>query len=328
MKIVVLDGYTLNPNDLNWSPLQALGETVIYDRTPPELVLDRCKGANVVITNKVVFDEAILAQLPHLQYIGVSATGYNVVDMMAAQKRGIVVTNVPAYGSDSVAQHTFALLLALTNHVYPHAQSVAKGNWAKATDWCYWEHSLTALSGKTMGIIGLGDIGTKVAMIARAFNMNILVHTRTPSTESSYLSFVDLPTLFEQSDFISLHLPLTQDNAGFVNANLLACMKKTAYLINTARGGLIHEQDLADALNAGKIAGVALDVLSTEPPKPNNPLLTAKNCLITPHNAWASREARQTLMDILVANVQAFLQGEAQNVVSIQRTLRLTDANA
>ena len=300
MKIVVLDGFTLNPGDLTWD---ALGEATIYDRTPPELVVDRARDAEILLTNKCVVDRQAIAQLPKLRYIGVMATGYNVVDIAAARERRIVVTNVPAYSTRSVAQHAFALLLELTQHVGHHAGTIER--WPKSADYCYWDFPLVELAGLTMGIIGHGHIGREVEKLARAFGMNVLVHRG-----------VDLEVLLRSSDVVSLHCPLTPATEGLINASRLALMKPTAFLINTGRGGLVVEQDLADALNAGKIAGAGLDVLSTEPPRSDNPLLMAKNCLITPHLAWATRASRERLMRAVVKNIQAFLAGAPENQVS------------
>ena len=303
MKIVVLDGFTLNPGDLSWD---TLGDATIYDRTTPELVVERTRDAEILLTNKCVVDRQAIAQLPKLRYIGVMATGYNVVDIAAARERRIVVTNVPAYSTRSVAQHAFALLLELTQHVGHHAGTIER--WPKSADYCYWDFPLVELAGLTMGIIGHGHIGCEVEKLARAFEMNVLIHTRT--------SGVDLDTLFRQGDVVTLHCPLTPATQGLVNAGRLALMKPTTFLINTSRGGLVVEQDLADALNAGRLAGAGLDVLSTEPPRPNNPLLTAKNCLITPHLAWATRASRERLMCAVVKNIQAFLADAPENQVS------------
>jgi len=300
MKIVVLDGFTLNPGDLTWD---ALGNATIYDRTPPELVVERARDAEILLTNKCVVDRQAIAQLPKLRYIGVMATGYNVVDIAAARERRIVVTNVPAYSTRSVAQHAFALLLELTQHVGHHAGTIER--WPKSADYCYWDFPLVELAGLTMGIIGHGHIGREVEKLARAFEMNVLVRRG-----------VDLEMLLRSSDAVSLHCPLTPATQGLVNAAWLALMKPTAFLINTGRGGLVVEQDLADALNAGKIAGAGLDVLSTEPPRSDNPLLMAKNCLITPHLAWATRASRERLMRAVVKNIQAFLAGAPENQVS------------
>ena len=315
MKIVVLDGYTMNPGDLSWKPLEALGECAIYDRTPPERVVERAAGAEVVLTNKVVLDGAVMARLPAIKYIGVLATGYNVVDTAAARERGIVVTNVPAYSTRSVAQLVMALVLELAHHVGDHSRGVHEGRWTRSPDFAYWDWPLVELDGLVMGIVGFGQTGRAVADLARAFGMRVLVHTRTP-TAGPGVEFVDLATLLRRSDVVSLHCPLTPETEGLVNAKRLALMKPTAFLINTSRGPVVNERDLAEALNTGRIAGAGLDVLSTEPPKADNPLLGAKNCFITPHFAWATRAARERMMKTVVANVRAFLAGRPQNVVN------------
>ncbi|MCX5648287.1 MAG: D-2-hydroxyacid dehydrogenase [Planctomycetota bacterium] len=315
MKIVVLDGYTMNPGDLSWEDLEGLGECTVYERTPPESVVERAAGAEVVLTNKVVLDGAVMARLPALKYIGVLATGYNVVDTAAARERGIVVTNVPAYSTRSVAQLVMALVLELAHHVGHHARTVREGRWTASKDFAYWDWPLVELEGLVMGIVGFGRTGRAVAELARAFGMRVLVHARTPTAEPG-VEFVDLATLLRRSDVVSLHCPLTPETEGLVNAKRLALMKPTAFLINTSRGPVVNERDLADALNSGRIAGAGLDVLSTEPPKADNPLLAAKNCFITPHFAWATRAARERMMKTVVANVRAFLAGRPQNVVS------------
>lgn len=317
MRIVVLDGHTLNPGDLSWAELRALGECEIHDRTPPEEVVARARDAEILLTNKAVVDRVAIERLPRLRFIAVLATGYNVVDVEAARQRGIPVSNVPAYGTASVAQHTMALLLELTQGAGRHAQGVREGRWSSHPDWCYWEQPLIELNGLTMGIVGYGRIGRAVARLAAAFGMKLLVHTRTPPGEPSEgLAFVSLETLLRQSDVVSLHCPLTPETNQLVNAERLAWMKPTAFLLNTSRGPLIDEPALAAALNAGRLAGAGLDVLSVEPPPPDNPLLTARHCLITPHHAWATRAARARLMQVVVANVRAFLDGQPQNVVN------------
>jgi glycerate dehydrogenase len=314
MKIIVLDGYTLNPNDLSWAHLAKLGDLTVYDRTPADKIIERAANAEILIVNKVVISAQHIAALPKLSYIGILATGYNNIDVVAAKKRGITVCNVRNYGTATVAQHVFSLLLTLTNHAESYAAD-ARQNWAKASDWTYWHNPLMELSGKTMGIIGFGNIGSQVAKIAQAFGMKTISTTEKQTPQ--YLDEkVGLGTLLLESDVISLHCPLSEDTKELMNIRTLSLMKPTAFLINTARGGLIHEQDLADALNKGVIAGAGLDVLTQEPPSPNNPLLTAKNCFITPHQAWASFEARQRLMDLAVANVEAFLAGQPINSVS------------
>ena len=317
MKIVVLDGYTLNPGDLTWDELNSLGDCEIHDRTPPQEVLARAADAEIVLTNKTVLTREQIQSLPKLKYIGVLATGTNIVDAVAARERNIPVTNVPAYGTRSVAQMTFALLLELTQSVGHHAQTVRERRWTRSVDWSYWDGSLIELDGLTMGIIGFGRIGRAVAGLGIAFGMNVLASSRSrPQQPPQNISFVDLESLFRKSDVISLHCPLTPETNQLVNAERLSWMRPTALLLNTSRGPLIDEQALADALNAGKIAGAGLDVLSIEPPPTDNPLLRAKNCLVTPHIAWATRAARSRLMQIAVANVRAFLDGRLQNVVN------------
>ncbi|MBY5993011.1 D-2-hydroxyacid dehydrogenase [Ferrimonas balearica] len=317
MKLVVLDGASLNPGDLDWSPLATLGQWHCHEHTTPEQVVERAQGAEVLFTNKVVLDRATLAALPSLKYIGVLATGVNVVDLAAAAERGILVTNAPAYGPESVAQMAIAHLLHHSSAVAEHHQAVAEGQWCRATQFCFWNRPLMALAGKRFGVMGFGAIGQAAARMARGFNMEVLVHTRTPIAELPQgYRWVDQATLFSEADVVSLHCPQTEANTGFVDAALLATMKPSALLINTARGGLVNEADLADALNRGVIAGAGLDVLSTEPPSPDNPLLSAKHCVITPHNAWATREARQNLLDIVVANLHAYLAGDPVNRVN------------
>lgn len=313
--IVVTDGYTLNPGDLSWEPIEAMGALTVYDRTKPEEIVERCAAAAIVLTNKVPFNEATINQLPKLRMIGVTATGYNIIDMQAAAKKGIVVCNVPAYGTASVAQHTIALLLELTNQVGKHAASVAAGEWVKSPDFSYQKSPVTELAGKTLGIVGWGNIGQQTARIAQALGMDILYYNPAKK-ENAFAPWAPLPELFAKSDFISLHCPLKPENTGFVNNELIKVMKRSACIINTARGPLINEQQLASALNNGVIAGAALDVLSTEPPPADNPLLSAKNCIITPHNAWISKEARMRVLDVTIDNVAAFLKGSPVNEVS------------
>ncbi len=316
MKIVILDGYTLNPGDLDWSALAALGELTVYDRTPPELTVERTAGASIVLTNKTPLPRPVIEALPDLKFIGVLATGYNVVDVASAKERGIPVTNVPGYGAPAVAQHVFALLLELTQRTGLHSDSVRAGEWARSVDWCYWRTPLVELSGLTMGVVGYGAIGRAVARIAQAFGMKVIAATRTPRADESGVTFTSVDDLFGRADVVSLHCPLTPETEGLVNAARLATMKPAAFLINTGRGPLIVEQDLADALRNAVIAGAAVDVLSTEPPAADNPLLTAPHCLITPHLAWAARASRQRLMDAVVENVRAFLAGAPVNVVN------------
>ncbi len=318
MKIVVLDGLTLNPGDNPWSEVEALGEFTVYDRTAPEKIMERAGQAEIVVTNKTLLRDETLIRLPRLRLIAVTATGYNVVDVAAAGRLGIPVVNVPEYGSASVAQHAISLLLELTNRVGLHADEVQSGAWQNAPDFSFTRSPLIELAGKRFGVIGFGRIGQQTARIAHALGMEILVRNHRPKDSPSDLPVtrVDLPELFATADVVSLHCPLTNDNGGFVNARVLSSMKRTAFLVNTARGALINEWDLAEALQAGTIAGAALDVLSVEPPAPENPLLTAPRCIITPHNAWATLEARQRLMSATAANIRAFLDGTPTNVVN------------
>ncbi len=318
MKIVVLDGYTLNPGDLSWDRLHPLGEVTVFDHTPFHQTVERAKGAEVIFTNKTPLGEAELSQLDGLKYIGVLATGYNVVDVDAAKKRNIIVTNIPTYGTKSVAQMTFALILEMTQHVQHHSEAVHNGEWTNSRDFCFWKYPLTELEGKTMGILGFGRIGQSVADIAQAFGLKVLGYDSFRSDQSGRKDFkwAELDELLAQSDIISLHCPLFAETKGIINKNSLSRMKKTALLVNTSRGPLIIEEDLAEALNEGIIAGAGLDVLSVEPPKAENPLLKAKNCLITPHISWATKEARARLMDIAVDNIEAFLAGSPVNVVN------------
>jgi len=317
MKIVILDGFTLNPGDLSWDGLKSLGDCAIYDRTSPDEVVKRAADAELVLTNKTVLTREQINRLPKLKYIGVLATGYNIVDVAAARERGVPVTNVPTYGTRSVAQMTFALLLELTQHVGHHAQTVNEGRWARSPDFCYWDYPLMELDGLTMGIVGFGRIGRTVADLAVAFGMKVLAHSRTiPQKKLQNIDFVDLARLFRTADVVSLHCPLTTETKHLVNAERLLSMKPTAFLLNTSRGPLIDELALAKALNSDQIAGAAVDVLEVEPPRADNPLFTAKNCLITPHIAWATRSARARLMATAVANAKAFLDGKLQNVVN------------
>ncbi len=316
MRIVVLDGFTLNPGDLSWSELKSLGDCDIYDRSPPPAVVTRAADAEIVLTNKTVLNREQILALPKLKYIGVLATGYNIVDVTVARERNIPVTNVPSYGTQSVAQHTFSLLLELTQHVGHHAQTVRQGRWTKCPDFCYWDYPLVELAGLTIGLIGFGRIGKAVGELAMAFGMNVLATGSTPKPSSGRVEFVELETLFRESDVVSLHCPLTARTKNLVNKEALARFKPTAFLLNTSRGPLIDDQALAEALNAGQIAGAAVDVLSVEPPPADNPLLSAKNCIVTPHIAWATSAARARLMQIAVANIRAFLNGKPENVVN------------
>jgi glycerate dehydrogenase len=310
--IVVLDGYTLNPGDLRWDDLKTLGDLIIYGRTMPEQVIERAQNADIVLVNKVVLDEPILARLPRLRCICVLATGYNNIDAAACRARDIRVCNAPGYGPDSVAQHVFALLLEMTNAVGHYSVDVAQGGWRRSPDWCYGHAAMPGLSDMTLGLYGWGDIGRRVGAIGRAFGMKLLVHTRTPGPDAY---FVDWPTLLRESDVISLHAPLTAENKQLINCSALAQMKPDARLINTARGGLVDEAALAEALRNGHLAGAALDVLSAEPPGEDNPLIGAPRCIVTPHQAWAARNARARLMAMTAENVQAFLNGSPVNVV-------------
>lgn len=317
MKIVVLDGFALNPGDLSWNNLKSLGECQIYDRSRPEEVFDRINNAEIIITNKVVINKPLIDSLPELRYIGITATGYNVVDVPAASQRDIVVTNIPAYSTDSVAQLVFSHILNVANRIELHTSSVKEGQWSKNPDFTYWIAPQVELAGKVLGIVGFGRIGRKVAEIGHAFGMKVIFCNRSQVFEyQEDIIRKDLAEVFATSDFVSLNCPLTVENSSFVNQKLLQTMKPTAVLINTGRGGLINEKDLADALNSGLIAAACLDVLSTEPPIAQNPLISAKNCFITPHIAWATIEARQRLIDITVDNVRSFLNGCPQNVVT------------
>ena len=317
MKLVILDAYTANPGDLSWDELRSLVDCGVYDRTPPDQVLARARDAELVLTNKTIVDRAAIAALPQLRYIGVLATGYNIVDVQAARERGIPVCNVPEYGTPNVAQATFALLLELTNRVGHHAQTVREGRWCDSPDFCYWDFPQVELAGLTMGIVGLGRIGQAVARIAAAFGMEVLAFDQfPPAIVPDGVQLTDLATLFRHSDAVTLHCPLTADNRDLIDAARLALMKPTAYLVNTARGGLVNDADLAQALNEGRLAGAGLDVLSVEPPLRDNPLLTARNCLVTPHIAWATRAARSRLIRTTVDNVRAFLAGQPSNVVN------------
>jgi glycerate dehydrogenase len=318
MKAIVLDGHALNPGDLSWEPLERLVDLQVFPRTAAEDVAERSHGAAILLTNKTALREDLLRQLPDLRYIGVLATGYDVVDSAAAGRLGIAVTNVPTYGTDSVAQFAFALLLELCHRVQKHADSTGVGEWGRSADWSYHLSPLKELAGKTMGIVGLGRIGRRTARIADAFGMRLIASDVYQGDPLPYDGFewVDLDALFERADVVSLHCPLTPQNRGLVNAARLARMKPGAMLLNTSRGPLVVEQDLADALAAGRLAGAALDVLPVEPPVAGSPLLAAPNCIVTPHIAWATKEARGRLLDQAVANIAAFLGGTPINVVN------------
>ena len=316
MKIVILDGYTANPGDLSWSELEALGDVTVYDRTKPEDTVVRAADAEVVLTNKVVLGRKEIEQLPHLQYIGVLATGYNVVDIAAAHEHGITVTNVPAYSTESVAQMVFAHLLTVTNRTEHYALQNREGRWSKNSDFCYWDTSLTELAGKTMGIVGLGNIGHRVAQIALAFGMQVKALTSKSANQlPAGIQKADLTELLSTADVLSLHCPLTEDTRHFVNARTLAMMKPSAIVINTGRGPLVNDADVADALSASRIAAYCADVLTEEPPRADNPLLHQPNAFITPHIAWATREARLRLLTTAIGNVRAFVEHHPQNVI-------------
>lgn len=317
MRLAILDAFTANPGDLSWAGLEALADAVFYDRTPASLVIERAKDCEIILTNKTVLSGETIRALPKLKYIGVLATGFNVVDIQAARERGITVTNVPGYSTPSVAQTVFALLLELTHRVGHHARTVREGRWSRCADFCYWDGALVELEGLTMGIFGYGAIGGAVARIALAMGMKVAAYRRNwPEEPLPGVGKVRREDLFSRSDVLTLHCPLTEDTRELIDAASLQEMKREAFLINTARGPLVNEAELAGALNSGRIAGAGLDVLSSEPPKPDNPLLSAKNCVITPHIAWASRAARGRLIDTATGNVVAFLDGRPVNVVS------------
>ena len=311
--IVILDGFTANPGDISWAAIEALGNCKIYDRTGEADVVARAADADIVLTNKTLITQKSLAALPRLRYIGVLATGYNTVDVQAAQQRGILVCNVPEYSTPNVTQAVFALLLELTNRTGHHSQTVHEGRWSASPDFCYWDGELVELAGRTLGIVGYGRIGKAVAAVGSAFGMQILAHRRTASEDPQ---FVSLDRLLCESDVVSLHCPLVPDTKELINAATLAQMKPSAFLINTARGALIHEPDLAAALNAERIAGAGLDVLSVEPPLASNPLLSARNCVMTPHIAWATRNARLRLLEVTAANIRSYLLNRPQNVIT------------
>ncbi len=318
MKIVVLDGYTENPGDLSWDGLTSCGELTVYDRTPAELTAERIGDAEAVYTNKTPITEEILDRCPGIRFIGTLATGYNVVDVKAAAERGIPVCNIPGYGTAAVAQFTMGLLLELCHHIGAHSESVKAGEWSACPDFCYWKFPQMELAGKTMGIIGYGSIGREVGRLAHAFGMRVLANARTrrPELETDWCRYAELDELFAQSDVISLHCPLFPETEGLINRDSIAKMKEGVLILNTARGPLIVEKDLREALDAGKVGGAALDVVSKEPIEPENPLLGAENIIFTPHIAWAPRESRQRLMDIAVENLRAFMRGTPVNVVN------------
>lgn len=314
MRITVLDGNALNPGDLSWAPLEKLGQLTVFPRTEAQDTAERIGSSEAVLLNKVNITEAVLEKCPSLAYIGVQATGYNVIDIEACRHHNVTVTNVPQYSTAGVAQLVFAFISEFACHTKLHSDSVMAGEWTQSPDFCYWKAPLIELEGKTLGIFGYGSIGSRVAQIAQAYGMNVIVCTRTPKPEIR--SPVDISTLFNESDFISLHAPLTEKTRNVVNRTTLSLMKKTAFLINTARGPLVNESDVREFLDAGRIAGYAADVVSEEPMKKDNPLLGARNCLITPHIAWAATETRQRLLDIVADNLRCFLQGKPKNVVS------------
>jgi glycerate dehydrogenase len=318
--ILILDGYTINPGDNPWSPVEALGNCVIYDRTPPELKLERARDADIILTSKCKLDAATLGALPKLKYISMLATGFNNVDVVAAAARGIPVSNVPAYSTESVVQTTFALLLELATAVGVHDAAVKAGEWVRCPDHAFWKSSIVELDGLTLGIVGYGTIGRAVARVGAAFGMKVIAYApRVPQDPGpTPVRFVPLAELFTTADVVTLNCPQTPDNEGFVNSGLLAVMKPSAFLINVARGGLVNEPDLARALRAGTIAGAGLDVVAHEPMRADNPLLTAPNCIFTPHIAWASLAARRRLMAIVAANVASFLNGAPINLVNAQ----------
>ncbi len=317
MKIVVLDGYTLNPGDLDWKGFTSLGDVTIFDRTAPDAVLGNIGEAEVVITNKVVIDRAVLDAKPNITYVGVLATGYNVVDVAAATEKGVTVTNVPDYSTDSVAQTAIALLLEYCQRVGHHAQTIRDGRWTHSPDFTYHDTPLVELHGKTLGVVGYGHIGQAVAAIAAAFGMKVLAYNRTREKvrETASISYADMKDVFAKADFVSLHIPMTAETENLVDAEMIRTMKDGAVIINTARGGLVNEADVAAALASGKLGGFCADVVSKEPITADNPLLTAKNAILTPHFAWATGEARRRLMDIAVGNLSAFIAGKAENVV-------------
>lgn len=316
MDIVVLDGGTTNPGDLSWAPLEALGRVTVYDSTPADCVVKRAQNAEALIVNRIVLNRAVLDALPKLRYIGTLATGYNTIDVRAAREKGVTVCNVPLYCVETVAQLTLALLLALCNRVEQLSAVTRSGGWNDAVEATHTTAPILELSGKTLGILGFGNIGRAVAQLGLALGMRVLAHSRTQRALPTGCTWCSFETLFETADVVSLHCPLTDETRGIVGASVLARMKPTALLINTARGALVDENALADALNSGRLAGAGLDVMAEEPPRPDHPLLTAKNCLITPHIAWASREARLRLIDAVAGNLRAFLAGQPVNVVS------------
>lgn len=318
MKIVVMDGKGVNPGDMSWKQIQQFGELIVYERTASEEIIDHVGDAEIVLTNKTVFDEDTIAKLKNVKYIGVLATGYNVVDLKAASKRGIVVTNIPAYSTDSVAQMTFAHILNVTNHVDHYARASRDGEWSRCPDFCYWDKPLVELAGKTIGIIGLGNIGMKVANIALNFGMNVIVYTsKEPKEIPNGINKASIDNILSDSDIISLHCPLTKQTRELINKDSIAKMKRSVIVVNTGRGPLVNEEDVANALHNGLIGAYCADVMCSEPPSADNPLFVEQNAYITPHVAWASKEARIRLMDIAEKNIHSFLSGKPINVVNI-----------
>ncbi|MDY0256520.1 D-2-hydroxyacid dehydrogenase [Gudongella oleilytica] len=323
MKIVVLDGYTLNPGDLSWEGFEKLGDLKVYDRTAydlsnSELVIDRGRDADAILLNKTLLNRDMMDHMPYLKYVGVLATGFNIVDVEAAREKGITVTNIPTYGTNAVAQMAIALLLELCHHVGSHSDAVANGEWESNPDWSFWKYPLVELAGKTMGIIGYGRIGRTVGGIAKALGMKVIAMANSPdpSLEDDMMRYGNLEELLRESDVISLHCPLTESTQGIINKDTIAKMKDGVMIINNSRGQLIVEEDLRDALNSGKVVGAALDVVSSEPIKSDNPLLQARNCIITPHISWAPKEARTRLMDLALENLKRYLEGSPINVVN------------
>lgn len=318
MKIVVMDGKGVNPGDMSWKQIQQFGELIVYERTASEEIIDHVGDAEIVLTNKTVFDEDTIAKLKNVKYIGVLATGYNVVDLKAASKRGIVVTNIPAYSTDSVAQMTFAHILNVTNHVDHYARASRDGEWSRRPDFCYWDKPLVELAGKTIGIIGLGNIGMKVANIALNFGMNVIAYTsKEPKEIPNGINKASIDNILSDSDIISLHCPLTKQTRELINKDSIAKMKRSVIVVNTGRGPLVNEEDVANALHNGLIGAYCADVMCSEPPSADNPLFVEQNAYITPHVAWASKEARIRLMDIAEKNIHSFLSGKPINVVNI-----------
>jgi glycerate dehydrogenase len=316
-KIVILDGYTENPGDLSWDAFKKYGDVVVYDRTPEDQIVSRIGDAEYVYTNKVPITRATMDACPNMKFISVLATGYNIVDVAAAKEKGIVVCNVPTYGTMSVSQYSIALMLEVCHHIGHHSETVFEGKWANNQDWCYWDYPLIELEGKSLGIIGFGRIGKQEARTAKALGMKIYANDPYPTDEGRELAeYVSLDDLFAKADFISLHCNLTAENEGMINKANIAKMKDGVILINNARGQLVNEKDLAEALNSGKVAAAAVDVVSTEPIMNDNPLLKAKNCIITPHISWAAKESRQRIMNTSVENLEKFVAGEPQNVVN------------